>query len=255
MRRPAFAALSALLFAASAYAGWDTQELDKQTPVYWPEGEEKVPLMIMLHGTGDVGRREYQWARWFTNQGVAVAMIHSARLRGRENFNGFDSFYDYTSDASEVAAWLSHHPRFDKSKLGLIGFSRGGTMAMLAGRRFVDAPIQPSVVFSFYPGAESMCPNTHPAPTDVHVFYGDADEWGIHEGLQKACKALAQREKNVTYHEFAGAHHGFDRPGMGSFSAYRRDFSTEFNADALKWAQQIIQDTLSGKWGAPPRGQ
>ena len=243
-------AIAAFLFALSfgATANWEPAELEKNVSVLIPEHGEVFPLMIITQGTGEIGRRERTWAQWFTSQGVAVALINSAGLRGRKDLSGLDSFFDYSSDAQEVVNWLGTNPKIDTSRIGIIGFSRGGTMALMSGQRFCDPQKIPSFVFAFYPGAQGNCPNTYGSATAVHIFYGDVDEWGQHQGLQKACRTMAENAKNAIYHELQGAHHGFDQPGSSTFRAERTNFKKEFNGDALDESRSIILKALRGKW-------
>ena len=237
------------MFALIAHAAWENEQLEAFTKVHLPEGGGKQPLMIIVQGTASIGSREREWAKWFTERSIAAIIIDSAGLRGRRHFDGVNPLYDYSSDIIDVLKWMESNPRIDAKRFGLIGFSRGGTTVLNAGKHFDAQTTAPAFVFSFYPGLSQHCPNTFDKlPTTVHVFYGEVDEYGIDQGLQKACRSMTEKSQNASYHELPGAHHGFDQPGEGSFTAGRKSFRKQFNEAALSEVRRIIENTINNQW-------
>lgn len=243
------ASLLLLTIPLLAHAAWDAEQLEKYVTLQLPATEGKHPLIIITQGTGAIGNRERAWADWFSNQSVAVALVNSAGLRGRKDLSGLGSYFDYSSDTVDVLNWLAPHANIDTNRFGLIGFSRGGTMTLLTGKHFPEQDKAPALAFAFYPGAAHQCPNTFGEKTSVHVFYGSDDEWGIDQGLQKACKAMTEKSQNAVYHELPGAHHGFDQRGESTFAAERKTFRKKFDDAALEATRAIIRDAMIKQWG------
>lgn len=237
-----------LVVPLQSNAAWEIEQLEKNVTLHLPAAEGKHPLIIVTQGTGAIGGRERAWADWFSNQSIAVALVNSAGLRGRKDLSGLDSFFDYSSDTVDVLNWLSAHEKIDTRRFGIIGFSRGGTMALMTGKRFPDQDKAPGLVFAFYPGAARHCPNTYGPQTAIHIFYGNEDEWGIDQGLQEACKGMAGKAQNASYHELPGAHHGFDQRGESTFVAERKTFRKKFNEEALEASRSIIRNAMTRKW-------
>jgi len=51
-----------------------------------PKGEGRVPVVVLSHGGGGVGRAEDTWARELRSQGIAVFVVDSFTNRGIKKF-------------------------------------------------------------------------------------------------------------------------------------------------------------------------
>ncbi len=105
-----------------------------------PAQVEKAPAVLICHGLGGhkVGRyRLYvNIAHMLAQRGIATLRID---FRGSGDSEG--DFSDMTlesevSDALKALHFLSHHPAIDSSRIGIIGRSLGGTVAILAANQF-----------------------------------------------------------------------------------------------------------------------
>jgi dienelactone hydrolase len=217
-----------------------------------PPGASKAPVVLMLEGTGGSNRVPPNWAAFLNARGIAAVQIRSAAARGRTNWFGTGCELRYGGDVRAALAVLADWPEIDVSRFAIMGFSRGGTEAMGAGRTFAGAAQMPAAVFAFYPGCGGQCATDWPlaaAQVPVHIFYGAADMWGAYQGTRGACRAQARG--TVAYHEYAGAHHGFDSPSQGTFEVAGSRFRYEPNQAALEAAQAVVAETLARQWGTP----
>ena len=134
-------------FASAETAGY-TEEVvsidagDHQIPatVCLPTGEGKFPAVVMLHGTGsnrDEAGNGYKMAAPVLAEKYGIATV-------RIDFMGSgDSTADYTgytfesavSDAAAAAAYMQTLENIDADKIGVMGWSQGGTDALLAAAR------------------------------------------------------------------------------------------------------------------------
>lgn len=226
--------------------------LDGAISVAVPPGAVKAPVVLLLEGNGGSSRVPEHWSEFFTKRGIAVAQIHSARARGRTNWGGTGCELQYQTDARAALEVLKNRPDIDTTRFAIMGFSRGGTEALNAGAAFEGDAVLPAAVFSLYPGCNGFCatdwPRRSPA-VPVAIFYGGADTWGTQDGNRRSCRR--QAEGSVSYHEFPGAHHGYDAPWRGSFSAAGSSFRFEPHPEARAATDAIILDILSKAWGTP----
>jgi dienelactone hydrolase len=236
------AALCGLLVAQPAAA-------ELKLDISAPAGAQELPVVLIVQGTGTVGSREAGWARWFNERGLAAVVIHSAAARGLRNFAG-SHIEDYSEDIPVTLAQLAGDPRLDTTRFALIGFSRGGSVVLMAGKLYGDKPVRPALVFAFYPGTPGRCANEHDAQTEVHIFNGLADEWALHHGLLGLCRS--SQAGNLRIHEFPGAHHGFDDTKSMSFrsgATGSREFHLLPNPEATAEARETIAEALTRVWG------
>jgi dienelactone hydrolase len=226
--------------------------LDGAISVAVPPGAVKAPVVLLLEGNGGSTRVPEHWSDFFTRRGIAVAQIHSARARGRANWAGTACGLQYNTDARAALEVLRDRPEIDVTRFAIMGFSRGGTEALNSGSAFAADAVLPAAVFSFYPGCSGFCATDWPrrsAAVPVTIFYGAADMWGTQDGNRGSCRR--QAGGSVTYHEFPGAHHGFDAPWRGSFGAGGGVFRFEPDPAARAASDEIILDVLAKAWGTP----
>lgn len=217
-----------------------------------PPGAEKVPVVLLLEGNDGSSRMHPTWGPFLVARGIAVVQIQSAKSRGRRSWAGTGCELQYADDPRAVVEFLRDRPEIDVTRFAIMGFSRGGTEALGSARHFAGAEHQPAAVFAFYPGCSGVCASewAQRAPqVPVHVFYGAADSWGAHMNTRAACRALAR--DGVTYHEYAGAPHGFDAPWQGAFFAGGGRHAYGPDPAATAAAQAVIADALVRAWGTP----
>jgi dienelactone hydrolase len=242
MKRASSIALTALLLAACQTV--PPEKLAGKTRIVAPAGARGAPVVVFYQGTGGGDKRALAWAEWFQQRGVASLIVDNAGVRGMGGFSGTN--VDYSADAFAALRLAKNDPRLDTRRYALMGFSRGGTQAMQADwSRDKETP-PPGMVFAFYPGNEGVCANSFGTATAVHVFYGDLDDWGNHQGTRDACA----RETGVSFHLLKGAHHGFDDAAGSTWSAAGQTFRSAPNSRALNEARAIIDTQLRTAWGA-----
>src|SRR3989449_5896397 len=64
-----------------------------------PKGEGRVPVVVLSHGGGGVGRAEDLWARELRSQGIAVFVVDSFTGRGDRKSTRLNSSHGYISYA------------------------------------------------------------------------------------------------------------------------------------------------------------
>jgi len=182
-----------------------------------PEGVTgAVPAMVISHGSGGLAVLSYAWAEMFARMGVAAFVI--------DHFNGrgFSSTYSDQSliNSNVIAAdglmalrLLATHPRIDASRVGYIGFSKGGYGALLSGYERMRAAIIPDTTrfalhLPFYPGGKATANSLTGAP--IRIYMGDLDDIDTVESTRAMVDQLRVAGGDVELTVYPGAYHAFD---------------------------------------------
>lgn len=233
--------LAACLAASGAFAQErvEVPSLDRQangSPVlqrgFWfPAGvatADAAPALVLLHGCGGpygregpdgrLSERTRDYARWLTGLGVHVLVTDSLTPRGERELctqrigTRRVTQAERRRDALGALQWLSTRPGVDATRLGLLGWSHGGSAVLastnLGHREVAAAPVKPSLAVAFYPGCAAELKAGYRAAAPMLVMVGEADDWTP----PGPCRELAAQAAGapVALEAYAGAHHGFD---------------------------------------------
>jgi dienelactone hydrolase len=190
-----------------------------------PQGQAgPSPAVVLVHGSGGVSPREDRWADELRQAGVATFVLDSFTGRGIA-FTAEDqsqlSSLAMVGDAYRALELVATHPRIDPARIAVMGFSKGGAVALFsaltwfqrlhgpAGTRFAQhIAFYPPCYFTF--GGDL-------AVTDrpIRILQGTADDLAPIEPCRAYVERLRQAGADAQITEYAGAPHGFDRPGDG----------------------------------------
>jgi dienelactone hydrolase len=186
-----------------------------------PTGTVRVPAVILVHGSAGVGANVDRWARELNGIGLAAFILDCFTARGI-----LQTVKDQSQlgnlcmivDAYRALELLSKHPRIDPSRIVLMGFSRGGSVALYASlsrfqRMYGPAGLEFAAYIPFYP----QCNTTHlddeqVSDRSIRLFHGAADNYVSIEPCRRYVERLRRAGKDVQLTEYAGAHHAFDNP-------------------------------------------
>ena len=188
--------------------------------IHWPDKPGPLPAMVIHHGSGGVGAgREGRFAREMVAMGVAAVVIDSFGPRGVvSTVTDQDAvpFGDFNRDAVRILPVLAATPRIDRTRIGVMGFSKGGTSALLASHEEllaaagVPAGLRYALHVPFYPGcnAHYYKPRTTGAP--IHMLLGGADTYTGVEPCTEYAADMKAAGANIEVTIYPGARHGFD---------------------------------------------
>ncbi len=113
-----------------------------------PEGasaDDPVPAMVILHGSGGIKEgREFTYANWFADNGIAGFVVDYYEPRGVTEDTPYvmktmaATEVDIIADAYAALKLLGTHPAIDDNRIGVTGYSYGG----MATRYTMDARIK-----------------------------------------------------------------------------------------------------------------
>lgn len=184
-----------------------------------------APAMLLLHGCGGLydsrgrlSRRMVEYADWLNAQGVHVLVTDSLTPRGERELctqrlkQRAVTQTNRRRDALGALQWLAVQPGVDGSRLGLMGWSHGGSAVLAATQRdqaeVKAASVQPAFAVAFYPGCSDPLRQAWQPVAPLLMLLGADDDWTP----AAPCEALAAQagKPGVQVESYPGAYHGFD---------------------------------------------
>jgi len=193
-----------------------------------PQGAAgRLPAVVLMHGSGGAGAREEFWSKIFNEMGVASFVVDSFSGRGLTSVSANQALlgrFNMILDAYRAHATLSAHPRIDRSRIVLMGFSRGGQSTLYASLKRFHQAWDPEVAFAAYIPLYASCNPTLIGDTDVssvpiRMFHGAADDYVPVAPCRAYVERLRAAGRDAQLTEFADAHHGYDNPLGGKVPA------------------------------------
>jgi dienelactone hydrolase len=181
--------------------------------------------MVVLHGCQGVGEGSRSWASRLIGWGYIAAIIDSFRPRRLQEVCETGWLVPpelRAQDAFNAARYLRDLPQIQADRVGVIGFSHGGSSVVLAARAGQvpterrGLPFQAAV--AYYPGCPMVSPPVR-LTTDLLILIGQDDDRVSAERCSLFVDANAGLPHAPTLKVYAGAAHGFDVPGLDRRSA------------------------------------
>jgi dienelactone hydrolase len=212
-----------ILFASSTPTGLNAYLSARKQPealvsgiLRLPTGAEPVPAIVLSHSAGGVSRdRDLAWAERFTSSGMAAFVVDSFTSRGVKGFDNQPSFVASIADVYAALRLLATHPRVDPARVALMGFSRGGLVALTAalepirrvgapeGRRF-------AAHVALYPGCNTRYLAQKITGAPMLMLLGGADDQAPPEPCQRYGDWFRNMGAEIKIVTYPGAPHLFD---------------------------------------------
>jgi dienelactone hydrolase len=185
-------------------------------------GPEKLPAVILLHGSGGMGGTGLpieEWSKELNDIGVATFAVDSFSGRGLVAVTANQALlgrFAMILDAYRALEYLAQHRQIDPSRIAVMGFSRGGTSALYSSlRRFQKMHGSADAQFAAHIGMYGSCDVALRGDDDianrVMLLRGMLDDWGS-VPCRQYVKRLSSAGKDIRLLEYADAHHLFDSP-------------------------------------------
>jgi dienelactone hydrolase len=232
------------------------------TSVIWgdlelPPGRiERSQAVVLVHGSSGVSSREDRWADELRQAGAATFLLDSFTARGILGTAEDQSRLDRLAmigDAYRALELLATHPRIDPARISVMGFSKGGAVALYAAlKRFqrlhgpAGARFAQHIAF-YTPCYIKYVDDEAVSDRPIRLFHGTADDLAPVELCRAYVERLRRGGADVQITEYAGAAHGFDRPGAGP----PRHFPREQNASRCPWEERPEGQLVNRDTGQP----
>lgn len=182
-------------------------------------GAERLPAVILVHGSGGVNPSHDRWAQDLNSIGVATFILDTFSGRGIVNtINDQAQLHSLAMmvDAYRALGELARHARIDPDRIGVMGFSKGAVAAVYSSsERFARLYAPGNVRFAAHIGMYTPCnvryrEEERTTGKPIRLYHGTPDDW-VAVG---PCRDLVARLKaaggNAALTEYPGAYHAYD---------------------------------------------
>ncbi len=197
-----------------------------------PESERatasaKVPAMVVVHGSSGVLRNEWEWAKRMNERGIATFVIDNFTGRGIAETATDQSRLSPSADVAGALAALSllaTHPAIDPRRIGVIGFSRGGSAAINSAlepirRAIIDDELRFAAHVALYPGCAVPFVSAHLDGSPILMLLGGKDDYTPASFCLDYAEKLRASGASVRVTVYPDANHGFDFTAPPHFRA------------------------------------
>lgn len=184
-----------------------------------------APAIVLLHGCsgmldrrGQPGERMRDYRAWLNGRGFHVLMVDSLTPRGEKEIctqrTGTRRITQANRRPDALAAlqWLAQQPGVDARRLGLLGWSNGGSTVLSATNRkhrdVLAAPQPPAFAIAFYPGCDTERQRGYRPSVPLLMLVGEADDWTPAAPCHRLAEEAATPRPQIE--GYAGAYHAFD---------------------------------------------
>jgi dienelactone hydrolase len=191
-------------------------------------GRERVPAILVLHSLGGlIEPTGKAYIEPLNRAGIATLEIDMFPRGVRPQSTRVTMPHGYGS-----LLYLASHPRIDPQRIGVIGFSWGGIMALLMAsdevtKQYAGGKAKFAAHIPVYPVCWAHLtivtgknrfygPETYRRVTgaSVHILTGEYDEYDDPDSCPKLVAALPEEvRKHFGVTVYPRAYHGFDEPG------------------------------------------
>ncbi|MEO8310021.1 MAG: dienelactone hydrolase family protein [Caldimonas sp.] len=184
-----------------------------------------APAIAMFHGcggaydkSGALARRMREYATLFNGLGLHVLVVDSLTARYEKELctqrNGARRVTQSNRrlDALGAVAYLADRADVDAARIGLIGWSNGGSTVLSATNlRHHDvaaATVKPAFAIAFYPGCETDLRRGYTPSAPLLMLVGQLDDWTAAAPCLALARSVTEMRPEIVV--YPGAWHGFD---------------------------------------------
>jgi len=183
-------------------------------------GRGRLPAIVLMHGCGGAKTPSHRWAGQLVAWGFGALVLDSFGPRGIAQVCSAPqrlSSPQRTGDAYGALRFLQSQRGIDPDRIGLMGWSHGGSAALWAvdanwGRAHQPYPwLRFRATSVFYPG----CAFDHAGfTTPVLMLMGAADDWTPANPCRHLARTVQTSDGKVQLVIYPGATHAFDAVRM-----------------------------------------
>ena len=187
-----------------------------------PEASGPAPALVLKHGSGGLqgptGTNIRKWATTFKGWGIAAFVVDSFGPRG---------IASAVADQSKVSSWadvadalsalkvLAADPRIDKTRIGIVGWSRGGGVAWktaleIIRKSIITDDLKFAAHIVFYGGAEFQFRDRAIDQSPLLFVHGEADNYVPIGPMREFADWAQSKGSPVTFISYPKTFHGFD---------------------------------------------
>ena len=186
--------------------------------------QKKYPVMIMIMNSACAyGFRNFTLGEDIKREGVATLELENCIPRGLSIYNmiiqgNFDKLTPWmgAADALYALKFLHKHPKINPEKIGIVGFSWGGNVAVYTALDIIRKPIIKddnindfALRVGFYPYCRYLDPQGV-TKNKIHMFAGAEDQTTLALFCKDMTDSINKFGGNASIDIYPGAYHNFD---------------------------------------------
>jgi dienelactone hydrolase len=191
-------------------------------PATPPPGTAKLPAVILVHGSGGMSAGTDRWANELVGMGIAVFLLDSFAGRGIVNTVSDQtqlSSVGMMVDAYRALTVLSAHPRIDRDRIAVMGFSKGAVAAVYSAVERFHKMYGEGVAFAAHIGLYTPCNVAYRDDDKVtkkplRLFHGIADDYVAIGPCRTYVQRLKKAGADAALTEYPNALHAYDNPSL-----------------------------------------
>ena len=194
----------------------------------------KVPVVVLVHGSGGIGAGPDYWARALNETGVAAFILDTFSGRGivstvedQEQLNSLAMMVD----AYRALDVLAAHPRIRADRIAVMGFSKGAVASVYSAMDRFRAAYGSANRFAAHIGFYTPCNSTYEGdtkvgPAPIRMFHGMSDDYVNIVPCRDYAARLKAAGVDVALAEYPDSQHSFDSPTLPPLVAVLKAQST-----------------------------
>jgi dienelactone hydrolase len=202
-----------------------------------------VPALILKHDSdgleGPGGDNLRAWAKLLASWGVAAFVVDSFGPRGVSGTASDQaqlSQWVDVADAFSALKVLTADPRIDRNRIGIMGWSRGGLVAMItaletARQAVIDGDAKFAAHIVFYGPSSTQYRDRATDGAPMLFFHGEADDYAPVAPTKEFAGWAQSMGDPVTFITYPRTYHRFDVEG--SHGGFVQTVQTARNCDAV----------------------
>tara|TARA_B100000287_G_scaffold365614_1_gene360404 strand:+ start:5655 stop:6632 length:978 start_codon:yes stop_codon:yes gene_type:complete len=211
-------------------------------PIDSSNSDKKYPLIIGVAGSLGWADHHYEYLKMYREMGIATFELNSFKSRNVSSTVG--SQVEVTTatmilDSYRALEILSEHPKIDREKISITGWSLGGGVTLFSAWLPVKNAINKDLKFNshlaFYPPCFIEPENLEFSDSPIHILIGELDNWTPAIPCKNLVKKL-ETNTNIDITVYENSHHSFD----ANFPVIR-------NEKAYNFSDCIFKMTSDGK--------
>jgi len=180
-----------------------------------PKLDGKVPAIVFLHGAGGYKFEKYgKWVKMFSRMGIATFSLKCFESRNAKSIKVTRTMM--TVDALMALKVLSNHPKIDKDRIGVMGASKGGGVALFTAWEPIRQAVVGDLKFAFHLALYPSCYDWEKvefSKAPILILIGEKDTWTPTEFCIDFIGSLSKAGYvNAEIIVYPDAYHVFDAP-------------------------------------------